>query len=357
MTLVRIGSVAALTSVLVVSPSSASPPSPHPSCFLYDTELWCEDSATNLDVAPTAPVANTLARGNATMQVLTISRHLQQFFTPGANRQRFAQGQTGISAGEDGHSYGIWVSGSGSVIDNSEAANQFDGTSAFGTVGFDYQPNDFLVVGISVFTELTSLNTQYNIGEVDRQGYSLVPYAAYSFGQGTSVDAMLGLTYLTADVSRGGGLASGEYSGYRVMTAVNAHHNLALGAFNVRADIGYMYAHERQGSYTESGTNLAVGEEVTSLGQGKIGGRIGYGLAEAEPYVQAHYLRDFVRDDLSGLAGSPQRPENDRDEVLVAVGLDWFPTATESVGLEFSYGFLRDNESVATLLLNGRIHF
>lgn len=350
----RVGAVAVAASLVLAGEALATQSN---SCSVVGTSLSCDSSATNPNVAPTAPVANTLARGATTTQTTTISSHLQNVFAPRGGAQRAAMGQTGISAGEGGQSYGLWLSGSGSAIDNDEFANEFTGSSAVGTLGFDVQPSDNLVLGVSLFTELTDLSTQYNLGEVDREGYSLVPYVAYSFGQGTSVDAMVGVTYLTADVSRGGGVATGDYTGHRVMTALNAHHSVPMGAINLRGDLGYVYAREKQGNYTESGTNLAVGERTTNLAQGKIGGRLGYGMAQIEPYVQAHYVRDFVRNSLSGVAGGAQTPKNDNDEVLTAIGLDWFPTATESVGLEASYGFLRENESVGTLLFNGRIRF
>ena len=235
--------------------------------------------------------------------------------------------------------------------------NEFDGSSRTGTLGFDVRPSDNLVVGVSVFAEGAMLDTFYNLGQVERDGYSVVPYAAYSFGQGTTVDALVGVTYLNGKISRANNAAEGNFDGYRAMTSLNAHHNYVLGAVLLRGDVGYTYAHEKQGSYTESGTNADIAAKTPNLAQGRIGGRAGYGFDNVEPYAQAHYVRDFVRNNLSGVGASNRTPSNDSDEVLVAIGLDWYPTATESVGIEVSRNYFRTNENTTTVIMNGRLTF
>lgn len=326
-------------------------------CYVYSGEISCGDELPNANAKPNEATAPALARTAVTSQTTLVGNHLQNAFSSRSGGRRVAMGETGVSAGDDSGKYGLWFSGAVAITESAQALNEFDGSSRTGTLGFDVRPSDNLVVGVSVFAEGAALDTFYNLGQVDRDGYSVVPYAAYNFGQGTTVDALVGVTYLTGEISRANNAAKGKFDGYRAMTSLNAHHNYVLGAVLLRGDVGYTYAHEKQGSYTESGTNADIAAKTTNLSQGRIGGRAGYGFDTVEPYAQAHYVRDFVRNSLSGVAGSDRTPSNDSDEVLVAIGLDWYPTATESVGIEVSRNYFRTNENTTTVIMNGRLTF
>lgn len=325
-------------------------------CYLNGSSIYCSYKE-NANAAPNVPTASALMRAGVTSQVSLVGNHLQNAFGGKGGSSRVALGETGVSAGEAGQKVSLWLSGAGAVTENTEVFNEFSATSRTATMGLDFQPSSNWVVGVSTFLEGANVETDYNNGDVDRVGYSVVPYAAYNLGQGTTVDGLFGLTYLDGEISRGNGVAFGGYDGYRVMTALNAHHSYALGAVSLRGDVGYLYAHEKQNGYTESGTNAAIAAKTTNLSQGKIGGRVGYGFDTVEPYVQAHYLYDFVRNNVSGIGTDPRKPENDKDEVVLAVGLDFFPTATESVGLEITQSFLRERERTTTAMITGRVSF
>lgn len=326
-------------------------------CYVYSGVLHCDGELPNVNAKPNEATAPTLARTAVTSQTALVGSHLQSAFSSRSGGNRVAMGETGVSAGDTSGKYGLWFSGAAAITESTEVFNEFDGTSRTGTLGFDVRPSNNLVVGVSVFAENATLDTFYNLGKVERDGYSVVPYVAYDLGQGTTVDALVGVTYLTGEISRANNFAKGDFDGYRAMTSLNAHHNYVVGAVLLRGDVGYTYAHEKQGSYTETATNAHIGDKTTNLAQGKIGGRVGYGFDTVEPYAQAHYVRDFVRNSLSGVGGLSGEPSNDRDEVLTAIGLDWYPTATESVGVEVSHGFFRSNESTTTVIMNGRLTF
>lgn len=326
-------------------------------CYVYSGEISCGDDLPNANAKPNEATAPALTRTAVTSQTMLVGSHLQNAFSSRSGARRVAMGETGVSAGDASGKYGLWFSGAFAATESTQVFNEFDGTSRTATLGLDYKPSSNLVVGVSIFAEGAKLDTDYNQGEVDRDGYSVVPYAAYDFGQGTTVDALVGVTYLTGEISRANNAAEGNFDGYRAMTSLNAHHNYVLGAVLLRGDVGYTYAHEKQGSYTESGTNAHIDDKTTNLSQGRVGGRAGYGFDNVEPYAQAHYVRDFVRNNLSGVSTSDRKPSNDNDEVLAAIGMDWYPTATESVGVEISRNFFRTSESTTTVIMNGRLAF
>lgn len=324
-------------------------------CYVSGGSVSCYNEP-NSNAKPNEAVAPSLNRTSTTTQTSLVANHLSSAFSSRGG-QRVALGETGVSAGEGGNSYGLWMSGAAAVTDNTEIYNDFSGTTKTGTVGFDYRPSNNLVYGVSTFIESTSLDTNYNQGTVDRDAYSLVPYAAYDFGQGTTVDGLVGWSYLRGEIERGNGVARGSFHGYRALTSLNAHHTLPFGPWSVRGDVGYTYAREKQGSYVEGGTNATIDAKTTNLSEGKVGGRVGYAFDAVEPYFMAHYVRDFVRNNVSGIATDPNKPVNDRDEVVAAIGLDFFPTATESVGIEITHSFFRSHEEVTTGMLTGRISF
>ncbi|EME69468.1 outer membrane protein domain-containing protein [Paramagnetospirillum caucaseum] len=325
-------------------------------CSWFGSSGWsCSGSASNYNAQPGAPVAGAVQRSGTTTQVSAIANHLGGAFSASGARRVASLGETGIAGGDASSRYSLWVNGSGGRVSSTSPANDFSGNNKGGAVGMDYAPSDNLLVGVALMGEHISLNTKFNLGSLNRVGYSVVPYVAYSFGQGTSIDVITSATFLDADVVRAQN-GRGSYDGYRLMGAFNVHHGVELGAWSVRGDIGYMYSREWQGSYREEVSNAHIGAVASNLGQGKIGGRGGYLLDKVELFAQAHYVRDFVAKRTSTVQGQPNTPD-DRDEVLAGIGMDWFPTQTESIGLEISHGFFREAEANTTMMMNAKIKF
>lgn len=336
----------------------AFPAMASPSCSWTATGWSCSGVSGNLNENPSKPVAAAAAGSAVGLQTSTVGARVQGVFAGARAGQRMAAIEsTGMAAGDDSSRMSVWLSGAHSSLESDVDLNEFTGSNTAGTMGFDYMPSENLVYGVSVFVDRASLTTHYNLGSVKRVGYSVVPYVGYNFGQGTTVDAMVGGTYLSSDITRAGGAGRGSTDGYRMMFAANLHHNLEFGSWLVRGDVGYSYAHERHSSWTEEGSGAYVDETTANLASGKVGGRLGYTLGEFEPYTQVHYVYDFVRNNFSGAGTLSEKPANDADEIQAAIGFDWFATPTESVGVEFSHSFFREDQHVSTLMMNARLSF
>jgi hypothetical protein len=311
---------------------------------------------TNAAVGQTTGAATV--RTATGLQTATVSNHIANVFSSTrAGRQSAMLNETGIAAGDNGMPYGLWLSGGITSLSNTDVSNDFKGTTGGFTAGFDYAPSDNLIVGLSVGREKLDLTTNFNGGTVDRSGYSLAPYAGYNFGQGTTVDLLGSYTFLDADVTRALGAGYGNYDGWRGMVATNAHHTLHFADLALRGDVGYLYSYESQGSYLETGSGATIAERNLNLSQGKIGARATYALTDTfEPYFQAHYTRDFVFNRVSASATTRQ-PDNDPNQVTLAIGGDWFPTDQASLGFEVDHGVARAHERVLSLLANARLRF
>jgi uncharacterized protein YhjY with autotransporter beta-barrel domain len=339
----------AILGVAGLAPAMAAASSSDGCSVYYGVAYDCGDN-TNANAAAETDTAAT--RGSVMTIGGAISGRASQALAGGGRAQTaMADGTTGVAAGDGTAKYGLWASLSGNALSSSVLGAGFDGTIGTQTVGIDTMLNDNTVAGVSLVHEGTSLTTDFNSGKLNSDGWSVVPYAGYNFGQGTTIDALAGFTYTTAKATRLSGAADGRYSGYRVMAAANIHHTIVNGAWAFRADAGWSGAYARNEGYDEKGTAAAHQDEQSAhLSQGRIGGRVSYLWDKVEPYGQVAYSYDFVADQAG--FGS-----NDQDEVITAIGLDWYPTATESVGVELFRSFLREKNSSMGLLLNARLAF
>ncbi len=266
--------------------------------------------------------------------------------------------ETGVSTGESGPRYALWAAIGATAISNSVPGAAFSGGLNNQTAGFDLLLNERTVAGVSVFHEGNSISTDFNSGQLDADAWWAVPYVGHDFGQGSSIDALVGLAYVNGDATRAGGNAKGSFDGYRSMAAVNGHHSLDLGgSWLLRGDVGALWAYSRTNGYDEKGVVAQHQSASTShLVQGKVGGRLSTLLGRVEPFAAAYYAYDFVADYV-GDDGIRPGGSDDADEFQFYLGFDWAPTDTESVGVEISRVVGRDRSESMGLLLNARLRF
>jgi hypothetical protein len=287
----------------------------------------------------------------------TVANRISQSLKSGS-RQTASSGETGVSAGNSTARYSAWAAIGANSMSGTVPGAAFDGILANQTLGFDVVQDERTVFGLSLFHDGGDFDTDFNGGDSKTHGWSVVPYAGYDFGQGTSIDGLVGLTYVSGKTSRAGRAATGSFDGYRAMAAVNGHHSLNLGnSWLVRGDLGGTWAYSRNDAYNEKGiAALHQDAASTHLVQGKAGARLSYLLGQVEPFAAAYYVYDFVAD-RTGDDGIAPGGSGDSDEFQFYAGLDWYPTDTESVGIEISRVVGRDRTESMGLLLNARLRF
>jgi len=269
-----------------------------------------------------------------------------------------AMTETGVSTGDGQVSQALWVAMGANSMSNAVPGAAFSGTLSNQTAGYDMMISDRTVVGVSAFHEGDSFQTDFNAGKLHGNAWWLVPYVGHDFGQGSTIDAMVGVAYVSGKAQRAGNNAEGNFDGYRTMAAINGHHNWGLGgAWFVRGDLGLSGAYSRTNAYDETGTaGRHVDASTSHLLQGKTGARLSYAWDRVEPYVSAYYAYDFVADYV-GDSGITPGGSDDADEFQFYLGLDWYATDTESVGIEVNRVVGRDRSESMGVLMNGRLRF
>jgi|AGTN01.2.fsa_nt_gi Autotransporter beta-domain. len=343
--------------VCLAAPAAAYDHSCHYDSF-YGSYVYCDENTVEKSSA--SEVQSNATRAAVSATAGAVANRVAQSLKVGG-RQTAAlggAGQTGVSAGDGALRYSAWAAIGGNTLSSSVSGGDFDGTLATQTLGFDVVLNERTVVGLSAFHEGNDFDTDFNGGDLSGSTWSLVPYAGHDFGQGTSIDGMVGLSYVTGTASRAGKAAKGDIDGYRVMAALNGHHSLALGGpWLLRGDLGGIWAYSRNQAYTETGpAALRQSASTTHLVQGRAGGRLSYLWGQVEPFAAAYYAYDFVAD-RAGDDGIAPGGSGDSDEFQFYAGLDWYPTDTESVGVEVSRVVGRDRTESMGLLLNARLRF
>ncbi|CAA7615251.1 autotransporter outer membrane beta-barrel domain-containing protein [Magnetospirillum sp. UT-4] len=325
----------------------------------YSGGTYYNCDTANVTKSAGAEVDSGANRSAATVTTVAVSNQVSRSLSP-STRQRSALGETGVSGGDDELRYSLWGALGATSLSSTVVGAAFSGTAGSQTVGFDMVLNQNLVVGVAAFHESNTFETDFNAGRLDSNGYSLVPYVGYDFGQGTSIDGLIGLTWTDNDASRASGTAQGHYNGYRAMAAANAHHGFELAPeWRLRGDFGMIWAYSDNDSYTETGPAARQQAGSTShLVQAKAGGRLSYLWGQIEPFAALYYAYDLVHDYVGADGtGGNRGGSDDADEAQIYAGLDWFPTDTESVGLEFNRVVGRDRTSAMGVLMNARLRF
>ena len=258
---------------------------------------------------------------------------------------------TGIASGEEAPKMGLWMTPSVSWLDDDNITSQYDGNLYLIMVGADYKITDRLLLGVSAGYEDTDLDTQFNDGTFQSQGFTIAPYIGFVILDGLTADAILAYTFLNNDVERDRTTdqrLAGDYDSGRSMISANLNYYALLNNWSFSAIAGYMYVSEDQDAYIQNGADLnSVGQFTAYLGEWRLGGRAGYLLDKFEPYIAAAYLYDNTWN--SGA--------DDRDELEGAIGLDFFPTDALIGSAEVTHSFFRDDIANTRILLNLRYEF
>ena len=315
----------------------------------------CGDSPT---ASSTGRTEAESTRSTTTTIGTSVSARVAGALSGGARSNKTAMAETGVATGEGPMQQALWVSMGASSLSGTVPGAAYSGTMSNQTAGFDVMLNERTVVGVSAFRQGDDFQTDFNAGTLNGSTWWLVPYVGYDFGQGSTMDAMVGVAYASGKATRASSNAEGHFDGYRTMAAINGHHNWGLGGdWYLRGDLGLSGAYSRTNAYDETGTAARhVDASSSHLLQGKAGGRLAYAWDRVEPYVSAYYAYDFVADYV-GDSGINPGGSDDADEIQLYLGLDWYATDTESVGIEVNRVVGRDRSEAMGVMMNGRLRF
>ena len=249
---------------------------------------------------------------------------------------------SGMNAGDSTYFYGAWASYSYTDFENDFASMAFDGRRHGGLVGLDVSPWEGLLLGVAVGYEDSDIDTDFNLGNQETDGFTIAPYLGALINDTWSVSAGFGYSSLDTDQFR---ILPGTTT--RVTSSPDSDRWFAMFNLNglttydnwiIGGQIGVLYARNEQDAYFETnsatGVTTAVAEMDTKLAQFNIGADVAYSYGEFEPFARVMYENDISQTEI-GVIGGPQ-PAFDDDDVLLGFGLRYFGVNSLTGNLEFS---------------------
>ncbi|MCP5198970.1 MAG: autotransporter outer membrane beta-barrel domain-containing protein [Gammaproteobacteria bacterium] len=260
-----------------------------------------------------------------------------------------------LAAGDDmgGSVFGMWGSYSYNDFDSdfrfAGRSLGYDADAHNGLFGIDRLFNERLLLGLAVGYQSLEIDTVFNGGQQDSDGYTLAPYAALLLNANWSIDVSGGYTWLDNDQDRvspaDGSNISASFDSERWFIATNLNWMAVVQQWVLSAKVGYLHTDEDQDAYLESGNAASAAllrtvlKRNIDLSQVVAGGEIAYSAGLFEPFFRAEYRNDLSRDDGNRAGGLPGAftalQPNDDDEVQLGVGLRYYTNWGVTTTLEY----------------------
>jgi outer membrane autotransporter protein len=246
---------------------------------------------------------------------------------------------------------GVWGNAAWTHLRNTFPGAAFSGDSYSSGIGADLRVTEGAIVGIAATGEYTKLDTSFNQGHLKTGGWGLGPYAAVNLTDNFYVDALAIWSWLHNDVDRANGAVTGNYDSRRWIGLANLNGRFTDGAWRLQPYIGYLYVHQKDDAYTETGTGAAaVPTQTVSLGQGRLGGKVGYQIDQFTPYIGARWEHNFVQPTTTVAAGfSEASPSSSREGAFVQIGVNADLGSALTGGLEANTLQKSDQETYSLL--------
>jgi hypothetical protein len=271
---------------------------------------------------------------------------------------------TGLSAGDDLDlvMLGFWGSYSYTDFENDFFRTRYDGDRHMFMGGVDFSPHEKTVLGISFGYEDGDVDTDFNGGQADADGYTIAPYFGMVLDDTWNFDLSAGYSNIDTDQYRLA-LVGGAPVGARITSDVDTERWFFAGNLNgftqqgnwlLTGRAGGMYAFSRNDTYTESDGTVVAGLK-NKLSQISLGGEAAYSMGEFEPYISGTYSYDLMSEKTVLTAG-PQ-PDYERSDVLLGLGFRYFSKDNLSITAEYTDRLGRSDYDEKSVSLNARWDF
>jgi autotransporter-like protein len=271
----------------------------------------------------------------------------------------------GLNAGGMYSNISVWGSFNYNNLDDDFFNTTYDSDTRSFLVGADIQPQENMVAGLALGYEDADVDTLFNSGEQERDGFTIAGYFGYLINNNLSIDASAGYTAVEyeqfrmatfADPNFGaavGSKISSEVDADRFFIAGNVNGFWVLNNWMLGANAGLVWGEEDQDNFTESAGGISAGFTGQDFETGllRIGGNVAYDNQSGfSPYFGLEYLNEFEREDIRLSPGLLQH-KNDEDEFLFTVGIRYFGNQTFSGDFNFNVSTGRDNIDNSNLML------
>ena len=243
--------------------------------------------------------------------------------------------EQGRAAGNGDKRWGAWMMGAYTSIENTQAGVELDGSVYNLVGGLDYMVTDRVVVGLSVSYENSNIDTTFNRGKVESNGFSVLPYVGIALNNTWSASVAGGMSWVNYDVARNNNTTTGSYDADRWLITANLNGNYGFGRVRVMPMAGVLYFEETSDAYTES-TGGVVASNKTKLGRLTAGAKMGYAFNSVMPFVKLVGEYDFDKND--PVLISAGRFTHDEDfGAQIGGGFDFYGSSVLSGTVEGAY--------------------
>ena len=263
----------------------------------------------------------------------------------------------GVSAG-DGYDFpfALWATYDHTNFDDDTGGTGLDGDTDSLLIGGDFSPWEGTAFGLAVGYEDSQIDTFFNGGDFELEGFSVVPYAALYLSDYVGVDFDLtadflaGFSSLDLSTTRtlGGATVSGSTESQRRFVAGNLTAGMTMGDLYLSGSGGLLLARDEIDGFVDS-SGASIPSQRTSFGQLSLGGEAAYGWGSFEPYVSAQWRYAYEREESTVVS-------DDANSAQLGLGLRYFGDAF-SGGLGYSAILGREDYSQGTLSAQIRADF
>ena len=272
----------------------------------------------------------------------------------GSGTMYFNSRQTGVSAG-NAPKAGVWVQGGYTFVEGDDTGGEFDGEVINFLVGADYKINPKMVLGVALGYEDLDIDTDFNNGTFEGQGFGITPYFGMALTPQWSIQVLGGWTNVEYDTTRNNGAISSSFDATRIFGSAAIVGNIKLTNKLVAAPkLAILHLAEDQDGTTDSAGNVTTGETI-DLGRISFGGTLSYLAGGVSPFIRVLGEYDYAKEDAVNL-GNGNFSSDDEFGINATVGLNMnFGNGVTGNVEATSATLLRDNLDVYTV--SGRIRY
>jgi len=240
----------------------------------------------------------------------------------------------------------LWTALNYSSHENDFAATASDGDTTSISIGVDKQFTDRLTIGLFGSHHNSDTDTPFNGGDTSETGITAGVYGSYMLTDifRTEISMGHGVSEYENRVVAAGVQTTGTQNGSSWFASASLNADHWIGDIGLGGRIGYLFSDAEQHAYVDSAGTFIAGFQP-HFEQVQVSGQVSYYIQGGNigmlPYVRLEYLYDVSREKLMTPAGTTQ-PANDRDEIVLGVGLSLFSDGPLSGGIGFTKSFARD---------------
>lgn len=301
-------------------------------------------ATNNSTIVTERRTATVASEAQANMVLSQISERLDSHAAPSGTSFSLLPTKGG-NAGASDHRGSVWARAG---IDHMNESNI---TSLGGwnanlwslAIGYDHKVNDKVLLGAALTYSNLNGSTKFNNGNMRDNAYGIVPYAAFKVAPSFDVDVMVGYSRVNkkrdrgtaaniADTSLSGVKATSSPKSDRYFVALHGNFKHHVNRWNLLARLGYLFASDRQKSYTEKNgitnvTNNGLGGvgaltkydkqysgQTTNVNRVSLRLQAGYKASPTvEPYAFLTYALDFGATKIKGVVDTFKDPTTNQD--------------------------------------------